>query len=73
MGEGILGCKDLIGWITLLIALKSSTICLIFFLIIKMGYEMFLYVLLVIAPILRPVLLLISPLLGATDLPILAH
>jgi hypothetical protein len=38
-----------------------------------MDYEIFLYVLLVIAPELRPVLLLISPPLGATDPPILAH
>jgi hypothetical protein len=38
-----------------------------------MDFEMFLYVPLVIAPVLRPVMLLIYPLLGATNLPILAH
>jgi hypothetical protein len=38
-----------------------------------MGYEIFLYVLLEIAPEFRPILLLISPLLGATDPPKLAH
>jgi hypothetical protein len=38
-----------------------------------MGYEMFPYDLLVIAPVLRPVLLLISLLLRATDPPRQVH